>query len=111
MTKGRYEDELSWAKAHPEIPASKTFLNLAGMYASRPDRIVLALIESAAEDVRKLMAVPALKEEIMQVIQEAVQHRVGDFNDHEVHLLMKREIDEALSKYLAALEEKDNEPD
>jgi len=35
--------------------------------------------------------------------REAIKHRVGDFNDHEAHLLMTKEITEAISKYLKGL--------
>ena len=49
------------------------------------------------------MNINRIIEEISQVVREAIKHRVGDFNDHEAHLLMKREIDEALSKYIKTL--------
>jgi len=41
-----------------------------------------------------------IKKEVQKVIQEATKHRIGDFNDHEAHLLMKKEIVAALLRYL-----------
>ncbi len=46
-----------------------------------------------------------IKEEICRVIHEAIKHHIGDFNDHEAHLLMIKEIDRAISKYFKSLKE------
>lgn len=50
------------------------------------------------------MNIEQIKKEIQKIIQEATKHRIGDFNDHEAHLLMKREIEQALERYLKTLE-------
>lgn len=53
------------------------------------------------------MNIEQIKKDVQKIIQAAIKHRVRDFNDHEAHLLIKREVEQALKRYLRTLKADD----